>query len=166
MLLCLCLKTESTENSHKLKIQGIKTIYLISRSFLSIFSKLKIIKDWLPLITITIEAWKWLLLLLKPKWYLDIKLVAFQQFSSNGNHSQWVLFDLESFLLISGISEFSFFAIEHIRKPRNHGKFLWAHFSWYLFDLEYFSKYFVWSEVNSQRVAQSYQGELTIEARR
>ena len=28
----------------------------------------------------------------------------------------------ESFLLISGISGFSFFAKEHIRKPGNHGK--------------------------------------------
>ena len=30
---------------------------------------------------ITIEAWKWLFLLLKPKWHLDIKLEAFYQFS-------------------------------------------------------------------------------------
>ena len=95
---------------------------------------------------LTIEACKWLFLLLKPKWYLDIKLEAFYQFSSNGNRKQWVLFylesfllisgifgflvlfDLESFLLISGFSGFSFFATEHIRKPRNHGKFSEAHF--------------------------------------
>ena len=32
-------------------------------------------------------------------------------------------FYLESFLLISGISGFSFFAIEHIRKPGILGKF-------------------------------------------
>ena len=32
------------------------------------------------------------------------------------------VFYLESFLLISGISGFSFFAIEHIRKPGIHGK--------------------------------------------
>ena len=31
--------------------------------------------------------------------------------------------NLESFLLISGISGFSLFAIEHIRKPENHGNF-------------------------------------------
>ena len=67
-------------------------------------------------------------LLLKPKWNLNIKLEAFYQFSSNGNRKQWVLFYLESFLLISGISGFSFFVIEHIRKPGNHGKFSEAHF--------------------------------------
>ena len=39
-----------------------------------------------------------------------------------------MLFDLESFALISGISVFSFFAIEHIRKPVNHRKFSEAHF--------------------------------------
>ena len=39
--------------------------------------------------------------------------------------------NLESFLLIYGISGFLLFAIEHIRKPGNHGKFLLAHFSWY-----------------------------------
>ena len=33
------------------------------------------------------------------------------------------LFYLESFLLISGISGFSFYAVEHIQKPGNHGKF-------------------------------------------
>ena len=33
-----------------------------------------------------------------------------------------MFFYLESFLLISGISGFSFFAIEHIRTPGNHGK--------------------------------------------
>ena len=32
-------------------------------------------------------------------------------------------FDLGSFLWISGISEFSVFAIEHIRKPGIHEKF-------------------------------------------
>ena len=72
---------------------------------------------------LTIEACKWLFLLLKPKWYLDIKLEAFYQFSSNGNRKQWVLFYLESFLLIFGISGFSSFVMEHIRKPGNHGKF-------------------------------------------
>ena len=38
------------------------------------------------------------------------------------------LFYLASFLWISGISEFSFFTTEHIRKPGNHGKFSQAHF--------------------------------------
>ena len=77
---------------------------------------------------LTIKAWQWLFWLLKPKWYLDIKLEAFYQFSSNGNRKQWVFFYLESFVLISGISGFSLFAIEHIRKPGNHGKFSEAHF--------------------------------------
>ena len=40
-------------------------------------------------------------------------------------------FYLEGVLLISSISEFSFFAIEHIRKPGYHGKFSEAHFSRY-----------------------------------
>ena len=39
--------------------------------------------------------------------------------------------NLESSLLIYGISGFLFFAIKHIRKPGNHGKFFLAHFSWY-----------------------------------
>ena len=48
-----------------------------------------------------------------------------------------VLFDLESFLLISGFSGFSLFTIEHIQKPGIHGKFyshcfmIWIfHFVW------------------------------------
>ena len=38
-------------------------------------------------------------------------------------------FALESFQLVSSISRFLLFPIEHIRKPRNHRKFLSAHFS-------------------------------------
>ena len=78
---------------------------------------LKIIKENLPL---RLESG---FLLLKPKWYLDIKLEAFHQFSSNGNCKQCVLFYVESFLLISGISWFSFFVIEHIRKSRTTKNF-------------------------------------------
>ena len=37
----------------------------------------------------SIEARKQLFLLLKPKQYLDNKLVALQQFSSNDNHYHW-----------------------------------------------------------------------------
>ena len=55
--------------------------------------------------------------------------MAFQQFSSNGSRKTIGVFNLESFLLISGISGFSFFAIEYIRKHGNHGKFSQAHFS-------------------------------------
>ena len=33
-----------------------------------------------------------------------------------------------------------------------------------LSDLKHFSKHFVWSELNFKSIAQSYQGELTIEA--
>ena len=80
---------------------------------------LKIIKQNLPLI----KAWKWLFLLVKPKCCLDIKLEAFYQFSRNSNRKQLVLFYLESFLLISGISGFSFFVIEHIRKPETTKNF-------------------------------------------
>ena len=79
----------------------------------------------------------------------------------------WVLFDLETFLLVYGISEFSFFAIEHIRKPGNRGKFSKAHFLRYyvyLSDFEHFSKHFVCSRQNSRGIAQIYQGALTIEA--
>ena len=40
-------------------------------------------------------------------------------------------FYLESFLLISDISGFPFFNIEHIQKPGNHGNIPEAHFSRY-----------------------------------
>ena len=76
-----------------------------------------------------------------------------------------MLFDLESFLLISGISGFSFFTIEHIRKVGNHGKFSETQFSKYsvdLSDFEHFPKNLVCSRQNSQCVAQSYQVALTI----
>ena len=97
-------------------------LYLLVQNVRSHFNEL--ILAWCAYI----EAWKWLFLLLKPKWYLDIKLVAFSQFSSNENRKQWVLFYLQSFLLIYGISGFSFFVIEDIRKPGNHGRFSEAHF--------------------------------------
>ena len=54
------------------------------------------------------------------------------------------VFYSESFLLISGIPGFLFFAIEHIRKSENHGK------------------HFVCSGHNSQGVPQSNQEALTI----
>ena len=72
-----------------------------------------------------------LFLLLKPKWYVDNKLIVFQQFSSNIKALTLGPLDSESFLLISSISGFSFFAIEHIRKPGNHRKFSEAQFSRY-----------------------------------
>ena len=78
-----------------------------------------------------------------------------------------MFFYLESFLLISGISGFSFFATEHIRKPGNYGKFsahFFSRYYVYLSDFEHFPKHFVCSRQNSQGVAQSYQGTLTIEA--
>ena len=56
---------------------------------------------------------------------LNNKVIAFYQFSSNGKPlTLGAFFYLESFLSISGISGLSFFAIKHIRKPGNHGKFL------------------------------------------
>ena len=39
------------------------------------------------------------------------------------HRQQWVLFDLESFVSISGVSVFSFFIIGLIRKPGIHRKF-------------------------------------------
>ena len=77
---------------------------------------------------LTSEAWKWLFFLLKSKWYLNIKLEAFYQFSSDDIHKQGMLFYLESFLLISGLSGFTFFVMEPIWKPGNHRKFSEAHF--------------------------------------
>ena len=71
----------------------------------------------------TIIALKWLFWLLKPKSCLGNKLMTFQQFSGNGNRKTMGVFNLESFLCIFGISGFSFFTIEHIRKHGNHGKF-------------------------------------------
>ena len=43
--------------------------------------------------------------------------------SANGNCQQWVFSNLEGFFMISGVSGFSYFAIKHIRKHGNHGKF-------------------------------------------
>ena len=71
-----------------------------------------------------------------------------------------MLFYLESFLLISGISGFSFFAIEHIRKLGDHGNVSEVHFLKYyvyLSALEHFLKNFVCSRQNSHDAAQSYQ---------
>ena len=73
---------------------------------------------------------------------------------------------MESFLWISGISELSFFATEHISKPGNHGKFSEVYFTKYLFYLsnfEHFSKHFVCLRQDSQGVAQNYEGALAIE---
>ena len=71
---------------------------------------LKVIRESLPLKLVLKVAF----LLLKPKLYLYNKLVAFQQFSSNGKPLTLSSFDLESFLLIFCISRFLFFAIWHI----------------------------------------------------
>ena len=94
---------------------------------------------------LTIEAWKWLLLLLKPKWYLDIKLEVFYQFFSNGSHKQWVLFCLESFLLISGISLFLFLPYSIFKKLETTENFqmliFWGIKPTYLSNFEHFSKH-------------------------
>ena len=74
-------------------------------------------------VELTIEAWS-SFFVIKPKMYLDNKVIAFYQFSSNGKRlTLGVFFYFESFLFISGFSGFSFVAIEHIRKRRIHGKF-------------------------------------------
>ena len=108
---------------------------------------------------LTIEAWKWLFLLLKPKWYLNIKLEAFYQFSSNGNYKQWVLLYLESFLLISGISRFPFFVMEHKTKIFRSS---FLEVLRLVICFEHFTRHFVRSRCNSQSVAQSYQLAFTI----
>ena len=77
------------------------------------------------------------------------------------------VFYLESFLLISGISGFPFFAIEHIRKKRKPRKIVISSFFKvldYLPEFKHFSKHFLSSGYISQSVAQSYEQELTIEA--
>ena len=60
---------------------------------------------------------------MRPNCYLDIKLVAFSQFPSNGNRQQWAAFYLESFLLISGISGFSFLSESIFENPETTENF-------------------------------------------
>ena len=70
---------------------------------------------------IIIEASKWLFLLLKPRWYLRQQIGSFfSSFLAMATVNNRCFFYLESFILISDFSGFSFFAIEHIQK---HGKF-------------------------------------------
>ena len=67
--------------------------------------------------------------------------------------------------MISGVSEFSCFAIEHIQKHGNHGKYLISSIFGVLRSftyLELFLKDFVWSGYNSQSVAQSYPQNLAL----
>ena len=114
---------------------------------------------------LTMEAWKWLFLLLKPKQYLNIKLEGFYQFSSNSHCKQWVLFYLESFLLISGFSGFSFFchgAYLKTRKPRKIFRSSFLEVLRLVISFEHFTRHFVRSRCNSQSVAQSYQLAFTI----
>ena len=96
--------------------------------------------------------------------FLEAKLllryqVAFSQFPSNGNRQQRAVFYLESFLLISGISGFSFFAMDKLQKL-----IFWGIKSSYFSDFGHFPKHFMCSGQNFQGVGQSYQGALTIEA--
>ena len=101
-------KPGTTDNFQKLIFRGVKSIYLISSAVLGILCiqdktlhvLLKVIKEHL-LLKLEIDFF----LLLKPKWYVDNKLVAFQQFSSNGKAFTLRTLDLESFLLIFGILE-------------------------------------------------------------
>ena len=70
---------ETTEHFHKLIFQGIKTIYLILSTLLGILyfqNNLQSVAQSYQWV-FTIITLKWLFLLLKPKWYLDSKLVAF-----------------------------------------------------------------------------------------
>ena len=117
LLICGIFRFLFFENFYQLIFQGIKTIYLISSTFLGIlwvqYTNLvmlfKVINENSLLLLESGFFW-----LLKPKWYLHIKLVAFQQFPSNGNCQQCVFSNLESFLLISSISGFLFFLPQSI----------------------------------------------------
>ena len=69
------------------------------------------------------------------------------------------VFYLQSFLLISGIFDLLFFALEHIQKHGDHGKFSYAHFSRYqdyLSGFKLFFKHFVRLERSSRSLAQRY----------
>ena len=150
-----------------IRYQGIRIIYLISKAFQSILCVQEKLSECCSRLSKRTYHWVWKVafLLLKPKWYLNIKLEAFYQFSSNDNRKQWVLFYLESFLLISGISRFSFFVMEHIRKPEKSGKVFRSSFLEVLrliICFEHFTRHFVLSRCNSQSVAQSYQLAFTI----
>ena len=73
------------------------------------------------------------------------------------------VFYLENFLLISGISGFSFFAIENIQNletTKNFQKLIFRGIKSIYLIFEYFPKHFVCSRQNSQGVAQSYQRAL------
>ena len=70
------------ENFNKLIFRGTKTIYLILSTLLGIlYVQNTIYKVLLKVINEHLLLSLWLL---KPKWCLDNKLVAFKQFSSNG----------------------------------------------------------------------------------
>ena len=121
----------NTRNPRKISIRqliyrGIKTIYLILSTFLSILCvqdatlkvMLKIIKENLPLkLESSFSCYDSQTGTQIQNWQL------FNTFLLMVTVNNWRFFYLESFLLISGISGFSFFAIEHIRKHGIHGKF-------------------------------------------
>ena len=79
---------ETTENFDKLIFRVIKFIYLNWSTFLGILGiqgiTLKVLLKVLSM-SIYYDCLKVAFLVIKPKWYLDTKLVASQQFSSNGN---------------------------------------------------------------------------------
>ena len=115
----------------------------------------------------TIEAWNWVFLLLKPKWYVDNELIAFEQFCCNGKAftlgAFWfrkVCVDLRHFRVFA----FCHRAYSKTRKPREIFRSSVFEVSSLIICFEHFAKYFVCSRQNSQGVTQSYQGALTIEA--
>ena len=83
----------------------------------------------------SIEARKQLFLLLKPKQYLDNKLVALQQFSSNDNHYHW------SF---PGFRFYPQSIFENPESTENFNKFIFQGYD-YLSGFKNFSKHFVCS---------------------
>ena len=115
---------------------------------------------------LTVEAWNWLFLLLKPKWYIDNKLIDFQQFCSNSK--ALTLGALWFRKLCVDFQRFQAFVFCHrayskTQKPQKIFRSLFLKVL-SLFDFEHFPKHFVCSRQSSQGVAQSYQGALTVEA--
>ena len=81
--------TETAGNFHKTIFRDIKTIYLVSSTFLRILCVQDTTHKVLLKVSLNIYCYcvKVAFLVIKPKWYLDTKLVAFQQFHSNATVS-------------------------------------------------------------------------------
>ena len=113
------------ESTFKHVFQETKTIYLISSTFLDIWCLqdtslkvlLKVINDHLLLNP------KVAFLVLKPKWYLDSKLVAFQQFSTNGNRQHGCFFIQQAFCGYLAFPSFCFLPQSIFENPETTENF-------------------------------------------